>query len=363
MDDWGLPGADAFLDHIRAVVLGNRDNAIVALPQTIASENMADALTTKLHTASARDVHHYISDGRTLDVILYEAAGVPATAPVAELMQHMCESRPLVIDAIGPETAAQSLRFLQEYANASRNIEGSNPLVVITSGVPLLALPTAPKLTTIAWDNWLGEADVLAFIVHQWRQQNRKFDRRSRLCARIICNLALWDIVLAQRLMALAEGNWQDLFDSDQILRCLADAEAGEDMPCNWESGGEARFDGEPRRHLYTFAGPDERRAELIRRLWAAQAAHLLPALEEQRLELVQKIKLSGKLRLPLSLNGESVDDLEDIEFGGLMHLIKTHELPQKLFTYADALRRRRNQLAHLKPLSAPEVDRLLGRD
>jgi len=348
MDYWSLPGADAFLDSIRARVLEEQENVIVGLPEN-AAPDMAEALKTKLDATSARDVRHYASDGRALDVILYEAAGVPPSAPVAELMQHMCESRPVMIDAISPDTAPSSLLFLQEYANASRNLERFNPLVVIAIGLPWQDLPKAPKLTTIAWDDWIGEADVLVFIMHRWRH---RFDHRSMLYARIICNLALWDIALAERLMALAESNWQHLFDPDQILACLADMEAEDGMQCNWESGGEAKFDGQTHRHLNTFAHTDKLRSELIQRLWAAQAAHLLPILEKRRRALVLEIKATGRL---------NISDLDEIELGSLVPLAEKHKLNKSLVNKAKKLRHWRNRLAHLEPLDASDTERLIG--
>jgi len=359
MDCWGLPGADAFLDRIRALVLEDRENVIVALPENTAPD-MAEALKIKLHHAGARSVHHYESCGRTLDDVLYQVAGIPVSAPVAELIQHMCESRPVIIDAITPDTALSSLLFLQEYANASRNVDKFNPLVVITSGLPWRNLPTAPKLTPIPWNGWMSEADVLTFIVHHWRQQGREFDRRSRLYARIICNLALWDIVLVERLMALADNDWHHLFDLDQILMCLAEVETNGTRPRTWEAGGVARYDGDKHDHLYTFADGDDRRAELSRRLWATQAAHLLPELEKRRRELAREMISTGKLCFPLRFNGESISDLDTVELGGLMSLAGTHKLPKTLVRYADKLRHRRNQLAHLKPLSAKDADELL---
>jgi len=365
MEYWSLPGADAFMDSVRSAVLEDGKNVIVALPETPVPD-LAETLAVKLHQAGAREVCHHMADGRALDVILYTAAALPVSAPVADLAQAMCESRPFLIEAIGPETAAPSLRFLQDYADASRNLERSNPLVVITLGLPQRDLPdNIPKLTTIAWDGWIGEADTLAFIVHHWRQQERTFAPQSRLCARIICNLALWDLALAERLLALVGQNWHFLLDLDRLQACIGEAAPG-GMLRTWESGGLARFDGDEHEHLYTFADGDERRAELIRRLWAAQAAHLLPVLEKRRRALVQKMNATGKLCFPMILNGESVSslgDLEGLEFGGLMSLAQTCKLPQSLIRYADKLRHLRNRLAHLKPLGANDANLLLMPD
>jgi len=360
MDYWTLPGADAFLEHIRATVLEERANVILALPEN-AAPGMAEALKTKLDTTSARDTHHYSSDGRALDVILYEAAGVPATDPIAELMPHMCESRPLIIDAITPDTAQPSLLFLQEYANVSRNLDKFNPLLVISIGIPWSTLPEAPKLVLIPWNGWMSEADVLTFVLSRWRQQEPQFelDRRSRLRAHIICHLAQWDIGLAERLMALAQSDWDQLFDADKILACLSGLDANGTRPRTWEAGGSARFDGDVGYHLCAFADGDERRNEVVRRLWAAQATHLLPALEKHRCALVREMHASGKLRFPLLFDGESIAGLDLVELGGLKRLVERYSL-KPLIPCARLLRHRRNDLAHLKPLSARGADTLL---
>ena len=90
-------------------------------------------------------------------------------------------------------------------------------------------------------------------------------------------------------------------------------------------------------------------------RLWAAQASELLPALEICRRQLAKRMQ-DARLRLPVSLNGQLIHDLVDVEIGPLLHLAREHRLPQDIVRVAKKLSQLRNKLAHLTPLNADEA-------
>jgi len=122
-----------------------------------------------------------------------------------------------------------------------------------------------------------------------------------------------------------------------------------------WEEGGLAEFDSEELQHAVFLARGGDPTGELAMRLWAAQASELLPALEINRRQLAKRMK-DARLRMPVSLNGELIHDLADVEIGPLLHLARVHRLPPDIVRVAEKYSRLRNKLAHLSPLCADEA-------
>ncbi len=95
------------------------------------------------------------------------------------------------------------------------------------------------------------------------------------------------------------------------------------------------------------------------RRLWEAQASELLPFLEARRQYLSQQAR--PFLRTPIQLDGQSFQDVDELEIGQLAYLARIHGLRVSIKRAADTLRGYRNKLAHLEPLSYAEALDLLA--
>ncbi len=90
----------------------------------------------------------------------------------------------------------------------------------------------------------------------------------------------------------------------------------------------------------------------LNRRLWAGQAAVLLPLLEERRIELVDRNRHRFS-RLPFETDYGVIETPEDMELGALVLYFSRHrEGGRGVLGPARRLRTFRNELAHFRPLS-----------
>ena len=91
-------------------------------------------------------------------------------------------------------------------------------------------------------------------------------------------------------------------------------------------------------------------------RLWAAQAAELLPLLEIRRRHLVERMRAVPGLSRAMTLNGAAVGDLDDVEIGELAYLADQFTSPRPILNEAKRLRWLRNRLSHLCPVGLDEA-------
>jgi len=275
---------------------------------------------------------------------------------VASLIKAFDSKRVIVVTGLTIPHWPAWQRFLDDYSNASRALPmfDRTLLLAIATGVPKGRLPAkAPVLRPLVWDGVVGEADVFSYVTQAWRSRGRPIDAQAKLMARIITRLALWDFDLADRLLTLDP---RILFDPDAALRAAIERDpAYERLGDTWEEGGSAQFDGDEMRHAVALLRLGDRDTELSMRLWAAQAAELLPALELNRRHLAKRMK-DARLPLPVTLNGETIHDPGDIEIGPLLRLAREYRVPRDIVRLAEKYWLLRNKLAHLEPLSADEA-------
>jgi len=357
MDRWSLPGPAGF---IAEVIEALREGANVVVGASLPGyAALSVALEERLADEWRINGPLTVSDLPPLDE-LYAALEVEdhpsSRRSVASLLANVKSKQVILVTGVGIPQWPAWRGFLDDYANACRAfaaIERSQ-LLVITAGVPKVQLPNkAPALSPLIWDGVVGEADVFSYVIQFWRRRGRRADAKAKLIARIITRLALWDFDLIDRMLDLPP---RDLFDPmAAILAAAGNVSALQQLGIPWEEGGLADFDGENLQHAVALAKNGDAKGELAMRLWAAQASELLPALEIKRRRLAQRMK-DARLPLPVKVNGESIDDLMDVEIGPLLHLARVHRLPPDIVRVAEKYSRLRNKLAHLCPLDADEA-------
>jgi hypothetical protein len=371
MDRWSLPGPAGFIDSLLQE-LRDGTNVIVGAPTNVATA-LQPVLESRLVDCGWRLTGPFMpSDGQPIDVLYMELdmqATRPAGRSIASLMIDIEKSKRgksiVIVTILDDRHWSSWLRFIEEYANASRALPAieRTQFLLMASGIPKnkLTINKAPALQCFIWDGHVGEADVFSYVHQSLRQTQKKIDPRfSKLIARIVTRLALWDFDLADRLLRL---DWRDLFDPMQALLTVDVPDEGRTVTdTNWEKGGSAEFDGERMIHAFVLSRSSDPKKELAMRLWAAQAAELLPVLEVKRRQLVERMKSTRKLPLSLTLNDEPVRDLNDLEIGDLFYLAKKHRLPTNIVSMAEKFRKIRNKLAHLEPVGIEEAFNLLAR-
>lgn len=357
-DRWALPGPAGFLEGL-GKLLRQGESVVVGCPHSVASSlggilenyvrDQSWRVSGPIHTAGAAPVDE-LFDALELD------EGRGSRRSVASLLGHLTTTCVIIVSGVEKRFWPSWQRFLVEFENSSRAVPVvDRPLILlIAEGIPKNGLlPRAVAMRSVAWDGVIGEADTFSYVIQATRAKGRPIDAQQKLVARIITRLALWDLELAERLLAVPP---RDLFNPVNVIRSATDGmEAYGQLGTTWEEGGLAEFDGERMTHPVVLARQSDPQGELQMRLWAAQAAEVMPALELNRRWLAQRMK-GGRLRLPVLLNGETITDLDDIELGPLLHLARSNRLPSDIVRLATKFRDLRNKLAHLKPLSADEA-------
>jgi hypothetical protein len=357
MDRWSLPGPSAFLGTVRAL-LREGVNIVLGAPSCATS-----ALTVALEDLLAEEwrlAGPFVPTGMRPVDELYSALDIEdhsvSQRSVTSLLAALDSKRVIIVTGIDLPQWPAWQRFLDEYANASRAVTAFDrtQILLITAGVPKARLPAAaPALRQLIWDGFVGEADVFGYVIQARRSSGERIDAQTKLMARIITRLALWDFDLTDRLL---EMDPHVLFNPSAAIRSATDGDSTyAKMGTTWEDGGMADFDGEQSMHAVALLRTGDPGRELAMRLWAAQAAELLPALELNRRALAQRMK-AARLPLPVEINGERVFDPIDLEIGPLFRLARVHRLPQDVVRIAEKYWSLRNKLAHLSPIEADEA-------
>lgn len=358
MSLWSLPGPAQYVEQ---VVEDLRDGYNLVLPgPSVGARGLGDALGEALASLSWNVSPPLTAGGDPpIDQLFDELEldrdeDAPARRVVPDLLARLSKFQVVLVRAVTAGRWPAWRRLLIEYEAASRSVgKFDRPLlVVLLEGVPLMdAEIDAPALRCRPWKNVVGELDVLLHVSMRFRERG-PFDLRTRLLSRVIAKLAAWDIELADE---LAERKPEELFGPTECIRELAQA-ADFETPAakTWEAGGLQSVDGVDLVHPCILALEGDRNGELPMRVWAAQAAEILPALELHRRELARRMRTM--LPQAIRLGEETVEDLDDLELGQLCTVAREYRLAAGVRHAADKWRRVRNKLAHLEVLDASEA-------
>ncbi len=357
IDRYSLPGAASFFS---AIIDALRDGTsmVVAAPSTSA-ESLTAALETRLSEDWRITGPLEPKGGAPIDEV-WEALGIEISDEIrrsaAQMVASIDSKRLVIVSAIEVRHWPDWKQFICEYAEASRAVPelSRTQLIIITAGIPKSSLPSrTAALRQFLWDGVFGEADVVSYIMQSWPQGGRRIDAKAKLICQIITRLGLWDFDLVDWLLGM---NPRDLFEPLGLLQ-----RASEELPSccptasSWEMGGVAQVDGEDCVHSLWLLHIGDPNDELSMRLWAAQAAQLLPALELQRRCIARRMK-HARLSLPMLVDGEKVYDPLHLEIGPLFHQARLNRLPRDIIQAAERCWDTRNKLAHLQTLSAAEA-------
>ncbi|ABM57571.1 hypothetical protein Veis_1818 [Verminephrobacter eiseniae EF01-2] len=352
---WSLPGPSHFLDQAVAAL---RDGCSLLLPVPAHGLNgLRKALEDRLHFDGWNVAPVVEDDGGDPVEQMFSALGLDdgnQRRTVALLRQRLDPGQVVLVDRVLPCSWSAWKQFIGEYEIASRSIGMcERPLIVLfTEGVALLEMPqTAVALRALAWNNVVGELDVLLFVTSLLRNGTRP-GYELRLVGRMISRLALWDLAVAAYLI---ERNPEDLFHPAVVLNdALRELGMPAGLDRTWQSGGLQCFDDVQCAHPFLIVREGDAQQELTMRLWAAQATEVLPALELQRRNLVRLMR--GLVATPIDVAGIRYCDLNDMEIGPLSYVAHRQGLSDNIQRTAEKLKRLRNKLAHLDALDAIDV-------
>jgi hypothetical protein len=297
-----------------------------------------------------------VDDQQPIDT-LFDAlrleAGPHAERDCRLLLQRLDQTDIVVVEDVGPDDWPRWRDFAAEYERLSRNVDKyERPLLLLLAhGVPVaqLGLP-APALKICVLDHVVSEIDMLVYADMLLRQAGLAGTRR-RLAAAAIARVAAWDTRVADLLGTLPV---EELFAPQQALASMA-AEMGwqaEDVPV-WERGTLASIDGRQHVHAALLALNDGRN-ELETRLWSAQAAIILPLVEQHRKAIVERIR--HRLQMPRTVGGVQVIDPFDLEIAELGRAAQQARVEWAVTDRIARLRYVRNRLAHLELLAPSDA-------
>lgn len=274
---------------------------------------------------------------------------------VESLCRQMDSNSVVVIDGVDATNWDAWRNFLKEFEVASRQRPSdSRPLLlVVVRGVALKSLHlSGAALEVRQWIGVVGEYDTLIYVDQRLRS-SRKPPKHHKLMVRQISALALWDLGLADYLVSQPESF---LFEVNTVIKAARSAldKAFTLNDDSWEIGGSDKVDGAEMTHSFVLIARDDPERELLRRLWTAQAAELLPLIEVRRRELLKG--LERHLTCPFDLDGVQVRSLDELEIGRLAFATQRFGLKGGLRTRAEWLAGCRNKLAHLTALSSSEA-------
>lgn len=355
---WGLPGPSRFVESVledlwggSSVVLRFGGDQPAGLADHLEQQTNWRAVWTPLCVDAGNPPLSAIRRA-----VVPDAPATDFRTPKQVVLGQHFRNRVFWIDGLTRENWPAWRRFLRDFAHARRNAEA-------TAQPPVLLLPVCgpgfevtglaePSISAREFRD-VVDRDDLYVLALQSRQAHRRRRVIRGLLANTVAQIAQWDHVLAGIL--LDGGPEAALQPHATLVRYAEERGWTAETPELWEAG---TLDGPRQRPVVHSAllRVQGRERELNRRLWAAQAAVLLPLLEERRIELVDRNRHHFS-RLPLETDFGVIETPEDMELGELVLYFSRHrEGSQGVLGPAHRLKTFRNKLAHFRPLSFSEA-------
>ena len=357
MDIWSLPGPSSFVGDIENAIRDG-SNVIVRFPLEIPNgfehelkERLRSLLTWNHVDASDSGLNPL----SFLHQQICPEINVLEVSSIAELAAHASfQGRLIWVENIKIGTWSEWSTFLRAYSDVCRNVDllGRTVFIALVSKEAVTNNVTE-EVALINYD-FRRVVDMLDLFILGLREVTNRIQHRGHrsLLAHTVAQIAQWDSFLARQLLALPT---EEALNPDKILRRYA-KERGwtPETPRCWENGTQ---DGTPENPIVHSALLELCGSSRIvqHRIWAAQAAVLLPLIEEQRVSLIDQCR--RYLNLPIqTADGRRIDDPLDLEVGQLVRHLAQGRKPRGLMKKAQRLRNARNKLAHMEPLEPKEA-------
>ena len=357
MDIWSLPGPSSFVDNIANAVRDGA-NVIVRFPLETPG-GLEHELRERLHSLfiwnhiDASDFNlnplTFLLQQICPDVDAYEVGSI------AELTVNTSfQGRLIWVENIDNEMWREWSTFLRTYSDACRNVDlMSRTIFIVLLSKEAITRSITEEVALLSHD-FRGVVDMWDIFILALREVSASTKHREHraLLAHTVAQVAQWDTFLAGQLLALP---LEEALSPENILRQYAIDRGwtSETLSC-WENGTQDGTAEKPIVHSALLEVCGEART-VRQRVWAAQAAVLLPLVEEQRVSLISQN--SRYLNLPIKTeDGRQIDDPLDLDVGQLAWHLDRRDKPKVLRKKVRRLRVVRNKLAHMEPLKPNEV-------
>lgn len=365
MNLWSLPGPSSFVDEIEDAV---RDGAsVIARFPSEVPNGLERELRERLHSLfewTSIDASQAGSDPLAF-LFQQECPHVNAfeVISIAELAVNISFQGKLIwIEKIHSGAWSDWSRFLRAYSDACRNVDILNRTVfiVLLSGEAVTS--EVPEEVALVRRDFRGIVDTLDLFVFALWKIPASIERREHraLLAHTVAQIAQWDSSLAEQLLELPPA--EALSPEGALQQYARDRRWTAETPIRWEMGTVDGSAERPTVHSALLQVSGKSRV-VSRRVWAAQAAALLPLVEKRRAGLVDTY--NRYLELPMETDdGQRVDDPHDLELSQLARHLDRPGSPWRLRRQVRRLLDVRNKLAHMEPLEpAQALHRMLFID
>lgn len=384
-DIWRLPGPAAFVDEL--VMNAEMGRSVVAvLPRYLASElDVMDdlAVATLMRLGSGRRLQPWPHDGPLTEAIgcqVVSDQNVPVT--VSELVGHIAlagKTFVCVASDLGQEHRAELPTFLRRLAIVSQGLPPDERCQFIVVGDSSI-LPefagcerTDVTLANSWYWNRTSRWDAAAYLASQ-KGNRAQQSVLAEVRTETIIEVARWNFELAGLLAQSWSGDPMELGDLCKgtlcqtrpvTLGCLPKRPPDRLLE-NWDNGSIEGWHG-CLDYLPALDTTDE--TTIGRHIWAAQSRVLLPWIElhRNRVEYQLRKRLVNQFdevvaEFSRRTERPDVHKNEVLEIGLLNAIVQARVGRQdpELRVAAKELRRARNNLAHLRPLSSGSLQQLV---
>jgi hypothetical protein len=236
--------------------------------------------------------------------------------------------------------------FLRSFAAASADTDRSLAPVVAICRPPGLPSSSVARLfdrEEIVWRGRVSPLDM-RMLVGTLRGHSGRETLVEKIAAETVVRLAMWDPEIAAGFSALEARH---LVDAEAMVQAAA-GNGSDDAPC-WENGLADLWDGRPTVHLAGCRDVAGAR-EIRRRVWAAQAEHVLPFVDDVRAYFAERYRPLLQAALPINVSRKSrnvkLTEPEELEVSPMWRVLE-RALPPLEETFLRTVVSIRNSVAH----------------
>jgi hypothetical protein len=370
---WHLPGPGEFVNRTAEGLRDGR-NVILALPQhlPLGLEAAVRACVEVGLSTGGPEWNGYSAEGPDgLPPARQLFTRFAPSAPAAELRsasalcrQEEFGGKVIWVRGLTEDNWPAWRDFLRNYAHVSRTVPQFHRTLIVAPLMGRVALAAPEEDVALGVQRYHGCVDPLDMQVytHVLLRRRRLPPRQFALATAVITELSLWDPAVSDRLVQQPlEGivRWRDCAWARELAQERGWGAHEGDPEKGWAEGKCDRVGGRLRWHAAALPEAARER-ELERRVWAAQVRVLLPLVEQQRQECIERF--AGVLKGPFVFaDGSCVEDAHDLEIGQLEWQLSRQGLAVPAFVRT--LKKIRNQLAHLEPLEGELLQSEVLRD
>ena len=361
---WQMPGPSEFVSRV-AGDLRDGKNVVLCLPQyfskgfEIAVRNQADdSKDWRWDSLECPDDVNHCPIDWLYSRFCPDFVGKKPHSMASLSRDNRFQGRVLWLRNITENNWNQWRKFIEEYEGCSRSHDLLDRTLFC---IPLYGDLTfrPPKedvcLSVHSWRGVVDQIDISLFTSILFRTARMTRIKRF-LTSSVTAHLALWDPEVAE---VFSRKPWEQILEPRPVLREIAEWRGWDkdlkDENCSWGKGMSEVFEERKRIHSAVLWNSDPKR-EISRRIWSGQVAVLLPYIEQQRRDVLERI--GPQLRWALTAqSGEVIHDLEDLEIGQIaLQIPNLNGIDPAHTRLIYKLRDIRNQLSHLKPVPAERI-------